>query len=901
MLATGLIDAARTWGAPADGGCWTELQRMDIPRPADELRLLRSFGNEVADVAGGRAGAVGRWDGEVASALAAGSDAKLCAMISDADRGSTHSIAAALVHRLAGAYTALDRIAVRRATAVRGGEIDMATSREAFLWRMYACSHLDLATEIHRAPDARAMSDASLEARVRSAWPSRYELAYPWGTRCFWAGYVPRMGHIIQAMPWLGKSQLNKRHPLCHVVQKAFPGKGLYRKWDKIAAEYCCGAGRSAEVGIVTAAVLRCALFGGYVGAGGGFPVPRVALGIWRDMGEDPQGFVTRVATTYPKVSLCAWQEFLSWSLGVFEPLQSSVASGCDLEVFSGEVSDRADNCVRARLCTAAAAVGPDDALAAAEAACVRSYAQAQCGIRRPTNRPEFSSLFVRAVNTRVRDKETAAGRGGDSKELEMRAARPLGGSTVAAVGRAAGVVAPWKWSVTGMHDAMRLAGVPQHVARTVSWLSDTYEARSVTDDSVKTSLNKTLDSVPGVTLRGVRACMASVAFTGAISVMPLSAATVARHLEIVPPERRFAFVCPSHLIVAATFVATNRGVRAPSVHRGLKFVSYGMGSDSLLCNKQIKAPRTTARAGGKYALAPPPPESAVRSKTSCGVRMITVPTVGVAIRIKSAVYAICEECGELAKLNPDGWCTAGRIVCPTHSGVGPGSGGDDDGEDAEKDVTTADDDPETQCAVCRARGRPADTQSRVRVRAYSADEACLRISVVTCCLRCVRATYGESYTTLPRLLSLQRLHRDYLQRACEQDAMRNPYNRRPTNLQTFLRASSMHDIAATEDWSPAEKRRKSGGVSAPVLFACRGKLRRRRDAMWKPPERSHSPSLPIRPVTPPTASPFAWDGIACPTLDAIVRNITSAGLPRAPDVLPPACTHAHGPRTTER
>jgi hypothetical protein len=919
-----MIDPERTWGKPEGGGCWAELRKMGSGGQgrdaAREAPLLTSFGRTVAGIASSSPDSpprrLGDREEELALALASHSgvaDSKFRALATDPNRGRTHSIATALVRRLAGAYTALDTIEERR--ALRRGrctkqrrpdpvdvEADTEDDRLSFLWRMYACSHLDLAVEIATAADSSAMSDAALRTRPRTAWPSKYETSYPWGTRCYWAGYIPRIAHIIQLCPWLGRSQLNKRRPLFHVIQKAFPGKGLSRKWDKIAADYCSGSrGRGSEVAAVTAAVMRCTLFGGYVGARGGFPAPCVALSVWRDMSEDPIEVVARVSREQPKVLLCAWQEFLVWSLGALDPLECSVAAGCDLEVFSAEVSERADECVRTLLgrrgpAAADAPASADEALAMAESACHRSYAQAQCGNRRPTNRPDFTALFVRSVNTRIRNKEAARAKTSTPapKEMELRSARPIGGSTVAAAAKTASVVAPWKWSVTDIHDAMRLAGIPPRVARTVAWLSDMYSVRTVTDDCVKLSLNKALDSVDGQVLRSARACMASVAFAGAMSVMPLSASTIERQLEIVDPERRFAFVCPSHWIVGATCIAANKRTGTAGIHRGLKFVSYGMGIDALLCNKQIKAPRITSRVGGGNRMVQ---EVAVggsiesRSKTSCGVRMITIPTIGVMIRIKNAAYASCEVCGAFAKLEPTCWCVDGRIVCPVHADPTPPSA---TSPPPPPPVPTPADLGHVQCAVCRSRWHQAD--NRMRLRVYGIDDSRLSLSVVSCCARHFAASYPPLPTLedremepepepMPRLVSLPKLRKDYLQYACSMDTMRNPYNRRPASLSAFLRSSCLTDLSVGDKPPPAKKQKRCPRTLAAVAkikgMGYKGQCKPRCECGTEGEKAGRAPRPappPIRPVSPPTDSAASWDGFSSPLLDMTIATLLARG-----------------------
>jgi hypothetical protein len=888
MLDSHLIDPERTWGKPRDGGCWAELRKCGC-RPES---LLVPFSKTVADIASGAVPLKppdGRED-ELALALASHAgitDSKYAALATSETRHRTHAIAAALLQRLAGAYAALDRVDERREVRrtkrtcqhtpdPRDVVAELTDDAVAFLWRMYASSHLDLAVEIGRTRDAAAFSDAALSTRPRAGWPSRYELMYPWGTRCVWAGYTPKMSTAVQGMPWLGRTSTNKRRPLCHVIQKAFPGKGLSRKWGKVIADYCSDGG---EVAHITAAILGFSLFGGYANVGAGFPVPIVALQLWRDLTEDPVAFAQREAVQHPKVVLSAWQEHLSWILGVLEPLQSVVAADCDLEVFSGEVSERADDCVRTALChgiaapadgsavtTGSRATPPTsaaEALAAAEEAARRSYAQALCGVRRPTNRPTFTALFVRAVNTRIRNKEAAAasvppGTGTAPRDLERRALRPIGGCTIAAMASAASVVAPWKWSIRGFQDAMDLADLPPHIQRTVIWLSDMYAQRTLTDDAVKSSLNKVLNAAECPALQTARACMASVAFSDAIAVLPLSAATLAGQLKVVEPERRFAFVCPSHWIIGATYVAAPRPGATAAVHRCLKFVSYGMGSDSLLCNKQIKAPRSSARSQQREAAAA---AADPRSKTSCGVRMITIPTIGVAIRIKNAIYASCEVCGMYAKLDPGRWCVDGKIVCPLHFDVGPAVAAAAPTEDPPAGPV------KTPCVICRSRWRSIEpTGSRLRVRTLATEGNKYSIAVITCCARHIRVVVdqpisvaSDRLTNLPRLLTMASLRKAYLEAACAQDAMRHPYSGgRATSLRAYLNASSLHAMV-TGDPAPKDA----------------GNTKKRTPKKPPVPTSASFVDLPAPPPPPPDVV-ARWDGRSSAMLDETVNRLAA-------------------------
>ena len=669
---------------------------------------------------------------------------------------------------------------------------------------------------------------------------------------------------------------------------------GLSRKWSKIIGDY---TSESAEVARTTAAVLQYTLFGGYVTARGGFPAPVVALRLWRDTTEDPAAFAMREAVAHPKIVLSAWQEHLIWLLSVLEPLQSVLSHSCDLEVFGSEVTERADECIRASLCRVAPPLPPPvaagsaeptavtrpvapesaaAALAAAEEAARRSYGQATCGDQRPTNRPDFTALFVRSVNTRIRNKETAAvGKPvPPPRDLARRSARPIGGCTVAALAKSAGVVAPWTWTIRGVRDAMALAEVPPNVERTVGWLETLYAARGCTDDSVKASLNRSLDTVGCAALHTIRACMASIAFTGAISVLPLAASTLVRQLQIVEPERRFLFVCPTHCVVGATYVSGG------GVHRNLRFVSYGMGSDCIICNKQIKAPRRGAHGG--------PARADSRSKASCGLRMITVPTVGVALRIKGDVYATCEICGAYAKLDRGGPCASGMIVCPLHATATVLPSGDvvipDEDPPAPPPPLSSDDLPDkSPCAVCRYRWRSAEPAGfRVRVRVLSSDGPRSSISVITCCARHVRAIVGATASgrlpRLPRLLSMEQLRRSHLEFACKQEAMRNPSNRRgATNLRAYLNASSLRGMTiGTADAAPP-----ATFVAAPRKPSLAGAMRRKevkrpaRTIQMIPHVVSDSSPSQLPPPLPPAAATAArWDGRSSSMLDCVVSRL---------------------------
>ena len=822
MLGTHIIAPERMWGAPADGGCWAQLAELRGAVATDRETVFCAFSRAV------RSAATAAMQGEerrvlsVASAVAAytaGDEARRAAKLDVLTRAPgrwrTHAIAATLVHRLARAYSELERCA--------SGENE--DDREAFLWKMYAASHMDLAVELATARTAADMSDAALCARPRPAWPSRYELAYPWGTRCHWAGYAPRLTHIVQSLPWLAKSQTNKKQPLRHTIQKAYPGKGVARKWDKLIAGYCAISG---EVALATAAVVRCGVFGSYPDAGGEYPAPSVALRLWHALVRDPAKAAADLSRERPKLVLCAWQEFIVWILRALEPLNTVVSRTCDLDKFCAEVCERATACVRGEL----AAAGPGDeaagaALSAAEDRTRRSYSQLQCSDARPTNRPSFSSLFVRAVNTRIRDKEMGAPR-----EVCTRALRPVGGVTVSAGASEIGIVAPWRCTVQCIDDAMELAKLPGGVVSTICWLRELYEAREVTDNNVKASVNRALSSADIACLRAMRACLASMAFSNVLSFVPLSMATLAAQLAVVPSEKRFAFVCPSCCALGATYLAMNRRTNKFETCRGLKFVSYGIASDCVLCNKQVKAPRSSLRNTGYDVgrIINVGTVSDARSKTSCGARMITVPVVGFILIIKGSMYASCEECGVLAELDGQRWCTGGRILCRTHACEQQQKG---------VSVSAAPPPPRSQpCVICSKAPTKATASAMSLVRVYFDQGTKRDVSLSQCCRRHYAELLGPD-GRIPELLRASDLCAEDMAHFAEKNLRMGTYRRRWEGARHFAKrsratAQGLFDVPVV----PSTSRRPSSGK------------RQRQPSMRPPPrKRSRPEAAPCRPL----------------------------------------------------
>ncbi|MFA5039800.1 MAG: hypothetical protein WC732_09015 [Candidatus Omnitrophota bacterium] len=864
MLGAHMIPPEWTWGAPSDGGCWALLAAVIPADRTDARSVLRPF-SDMCRAA----------DFPVDDALAAAfAGAKPGDWIG---RPDTHSIARTLVRRVSVAYAELRWLA--------GLAINREIGRIAFLWRAYIECHLDLAVELADAPTSDATSDAVLTQRTQPAWPSRYEMLYPWGTRCYWAGYSPRIAHIVQAFPWLVKSQINKKLPLRQIIQKACAGKGLTRRWPKIIALYCAV---NADVAAVSICAVRCCVFGLYPSemTGIDFPAPDIALHIWRGFAREPERTITMLARESPKLLLCAWQEFVVWLFGALEPMQTMMSLACDLDQFSVEVCTRVRTCVRGAL-----AAGGPDAMQTVETLAGRSFAQPQSSLRRPTNRPSFASLVCRAVNTRIRDKEAGAVASPSSARAIMQAGAER------AVG--AGAVAPWHAAPRDIDDAMAVAGVPQHIVATVRWLSRAHAAHAVTDNSVKLSMNKTLAAADVGCLRAMRACIASATFASVVTLLPLSAATLAAQLRVVPPERRFVYVCPSCSVVGATHVVTNKRTGKPEIVRGLRFVSYGSQTDTITCRKLVMSPRAITatihvspnaihaaglaavrradEAVASAALPPPPPAmfdhgSARRTKTSCGARMITVPSIGYMLSIRGVPYASCEQCGVYALLDRDRWCTDGRILCPMHAAAvsvasappvqrrgKPRPTVSSTGASCQTALARLRTEP---CIICSRRATNNTLSQRAVVRIYFDMGVNRRVALAVCCRRHFADQIRDG--RLPRLLRESVLWAEQCAFASALDAKRNPYHRKPTTRRQYLNAMAVGTTTAADrrgrDYSGKPAKKRKAPAIAPLSRRVRTEMSAVGDAIPISALRIASPRMPARPraVPPESAAPPA-------------------------------------------
>ena len=498
--------------------------------------------------------------------------------------------------------------------------------RACLLLRLYIICHMDLLESCIYSRDRMRPTDTYLCARIgNSAWPSVYELTYPYGTRCAgkFSASLPPLLNLFDYVHWFNKKAQHK-WSLLQCLQKVCPHKYMQRGWDGPLTSACSSSKAMTKI---VACLLSCSFFGGYSHCVH-FPDMRMALDVWHYLKTDTLETVLSFIKNCPNYVLFSWKEAVVWMMQLKIELIKSIEMKYNWEKFSSDTV-RAMNRVREYFSAIEQRIkcgsGVDESLDIQKVDTFLKQFREKIQIPNSKRvlRLPFKHLACKHMDYMLRDMmraETAKSPDGVTPPFFFEdtsiSSKPYvyEMSNTSYVSSADEEV---KEDMIGIRrlvpddaDMKQVVEVSEIPNRTKAWLMhvmDMFERHALPDTTAKRWMEIELKNLTTTQFISLHRNLAYACGTNTVAMLTLSVDTDSKHLKIILPDDRPMYVCTCCGRMGATAVVLPKGAcsSGKSMHpktvnrgaadkefkisRGLKDVAYSFRWGTVFCNKKLK------------------------------------------------------------------------------------------------------------------------------------------------------------------------------------------------------------------------------------------------------------------------------------------------------------------------